>query len=138
MEEVVISKMTSKDRSYKIGGLILGAFLIYSFTTDMNWGKLFMGFIFIIISGYYKQLIVVKDGLEFTYNYFWIKKHKSIKFNDLDEIILILEGKNHLAYFRKGQSSERLSLPPDKMDEMAKFIRENSNVKIRVENLLDK
>lgn len=34
MEEVVISKMTSKDRSYKIGGLILGAFLIYSFTTD--------------------------------------------------------------------------------------------------------
>ena len=97
-----------------------------------------MGIIFLLVSGYYKQLVVVKDGLEYTYNYFWIKRYDKINFDDLDEIVLILDGKNHLAYFIKGESSERLSLPPEKMDEMVRFIREQSKVKIRVENLLDK
>lgn len=136
MEEVILSEMTTRDKAYKIGGLILGILLIYSFTTDLHWGKLVMGLIFVLVSGYAKEMTVQKDGIAYTYNYYFvIKRHDKMNFNELDEIVTIRDGRNHLIYFVKGQTSERLSMPPEKLDEIINFIKKHAKVKIREEKL---
>lgn len=136
MEEMVLSEMTTRDKAYKVGGFLLGAFLIYSFTTDMQWGKLVMGIIFILVSGYSREIVATPDGVDYTYNYFVYKRYNKIVFDQLDEVVAIRDGKNHLIYFVKGNHGERLSMHPEKMDEFLDFIRRNSKVKIREENLL--
>ena len=137
MDEIILSEMTTKDKAYKILGFILGIFLIYSFTTDMHWGKLAFGLIMVFISGYYKEMTVKKDGVQYTYNYFGFKKYDKIVFDGLDEVVIVKDGRNNLAYLVKGQTSQRLSMPGQKLDEMVEFIKKHSDVKIRIENLLE-
>lgn len=134
-EKVILAEMTQRDKAYKIGGLILGIFLIYSFTTDMNWGKLLMGIIFTLVSGYYKAIEVTKEGIEYTYNYFMIKRHEKLNFKNLDEVVVIKSGGKNLVYFVQGQTSEKRQMPEEKVEELLGFIEKHSNVKIRIEDL---
>lgn len=136
MEEMVVTEMTTKDKAYKVGSFLLGGFLIYSFATDMNWGKLVMAIIFILVSGYSKEIVAKSDGVDYTYNYFITKRYNKIVFEELDEVVAIRDGRNHLIYFVKGNHGEKLSMHPEKMDELLAFIRRNSEVEIREEHLL--
>lgn len=136
MAEFKLSEMTTKDKGYKFFGFVLGIFLIYSFTMDMHWGKLMLGIIMVFISGYYKEISVKEDGVHYTYNYYVFKRYDKILFNELDEIVIVKDGRNNLAYLVKGKTSERLSMPEQKLDEMVEFIKKHSKVKIRMEKLI--
>lgn len=135
-EKVILSEMTKKDKAYKAGGFFLGIILLYSFTTDMHWGKLIMAILFILVSGYHKEMTVKKDGIEYNYRYFFVKRYDKLPFNKLDEVVVVKHHARNLVYFVKGQTTEKLSMPEDKLNELIGFIEKHSDVKIREEKIL--
>lgn len=134
-EKVILAEMSQKDKAYKIGGLILGVFLIYSFIIDLHWGKLFMGIIFVLVSGYSKEMIMKEDGIEYTYRYFFFKRYDKLAFENLDEVVVIKSRGKYLVYFVQGQTSEKRQMLEEKVDELLEFIKKHSKVKIRIEDL---
>lgn len=134
MSEVVISELSSKNKTYKGFGFLLGVFLIYSFTTDMNWGKLFMGVIFLLFSIYNKKVVAKEDGIHFTNTYFIFNKHKTIKYDDLKEIVIVEARRDNLIFLVEENARERVFLSREKIYEMKEFIQGHSDVKIRFEH----
>lgn len=134
-EEVLLTERSEKTKSLKFMALFFGIILVYTSITDFQVGKLIVGLVFVFYSGYRKTMVVKKDGIDYTYSYFGYKRYDKIVFAELDEVVVIRHGKNHLAYFVKGQTSVRLSLEPEKLAEMVDFISKHSQVSIREENL---
>ena len=131
MSEVVIS---SKNKTYRGIGLIIGIFLISSFTTDMNWGKLLMGMIFLLYSGRDKKVVAKEDGFHFNYIYFVFNKYKTMKYGDIKEIVIVEARKDNQIFIVEANGSERVFLNREKLYEMKEFIEGHSDVKIRYEH----
>ena len=135
MEEVILSELTQTEKGYKIGGFFLGLVLIYSFITDFHWGKLFMGIIFLLVSGYKKESKVTKEGIEHTYNYFGVKRYETLKFQDLKEVVVVKSAGKNLVYLVEEKDSKKSQMNQEKLDQMTDFIKKHSDVTIRIEDL---
>lgn len=134
MEKILISKKFKDEKMFKILSLIFGLSFILLGIKDKEIIKLLLGILLAILSIYNKEVYVSEEGIVYTYKVLRFKRFEYIDFKDLDEITIVKQKGNCIAFFVKEPMAKKLVLNEEKLDEMVEFIKAKSKVPLRFES----
>lgn len=134
MEKIIISKKLKEEKMFKILSLIFGLSLIVISVKDKEIIKLLLGILLIFLSIYKREVYLSEQGVVYTYEALRFKRNEYIAFKDLDEITIVKQRGNCIAFFVKEPMAKKLVLNEEKLDEMIEFIKSKSKVPLRFES----